>query len=245
MTSVDYRERMYGRYVTSRGEETPTSLGNRAPYLEWFVSEHLPADRDAVILDVGCGYGALLHFARQAGYRSVRGIDVSAEQVAAAKRLGIEGVSQGDLVESLQALPECSQDLVVAFDVIEHFTKNEVLDFVDAVHRVLKADGRFVLHAPNAESPLFGRIRYGDFTHELAFTRDSMSQLLQASGFRDVSCFETVPVVHGMRSRLRLWVWKLIRAMLWTYLAAETGDTRPALFSQGFLTVASKSAEGA
>jgi predicted SAM-dependent methyltransferase len=76
--------------------------------------------------------------------------------------LGIDGVDQGDLLETLKAQPDASLDVVVAFDIIEHFMRDELLGFVDEVGRVLRSGGRWIIHTPNAESPFGGRMRYGD-----------------------------------------------------------------------------------
>lgn len=240
--TADYRGRIYQYYVSggqARAPETLDELRPRAPFLEQLIQRHFPAERDAAVLDLGCGFGALLHYASRAGYRNLRGVDGSPEQVAAAARLGIQGVEEGDLLGVLERVPAGSQDLVVAFDVLEHFGKDEVVGFVDAVARALKPGGRWIVHTPNGESPFVGRVRYGDLTHELAFTRESLSQLLLASGFRSVECHETVPVAHGLKSGLRLVLWKLIRAALRLYLAAETGDSgRRAIFTQNLLAVA-------
>ena len=47
----------------------------------------MPPNRDAAILDIGCGHGAILYALQQAGYHNARGVDGSAEQVQAAARL--------------------------------------------------------------------------------------------------------------------------------------------------------------
>lgn len=239
----DYRARIYGQYVKSR--ERPLApadvegLAPRVPYLRQLVARCFPADRDAAVLDVGCGHGALVYVARLMGYRNIVGVDGSPEQVAAAGRLGVPGVVEGDLVETLAAREDCSLDVVVAFDVIEHFTREELLPFVDHVYRVLRPGGRWVVHVPNGDSPFVGAIRYGDITHELAFTRTSLSQLLISSGFHEVAYFEDTPVVHGVKSAVRWGLWKGVRGALRLYLAAETGDTgRDRLLTQNFLAVA-------
>ncbi len=86
-----------------------------------------------------------------------------------------------------------------------------------------------------------GVVRYGDFTHEQVFTRVSLSQVLLTSGFRDLRFFEDVPVPHGIKSGGRWLLWKLLRAGLRLYIAAETGDTgRRAIFTQSLLAVAIK-----
>lgn len=245
MTTSTYRTRIYTHYVQARAQtyapDTLSGLRPRAPSLRGLVRKHFPADRGAALLDLGCGYGALLHFAREAGYTNLRGVDGSPQQVAAARRLGIAGVEEGDLRDMLGAHADASLDVVVAFDVIEHFTRDELLPFVDEVHRVLKPGGRWIIHVPNGESPFCGTIRYGDLTHELAFTRTSLSQLLLSSGFSEVRCSEDQPVVHGAKSAVRWMLWKGFRGLLRLYIAAETGDAGGAhIFSQNLLAVAHK-----
>lgn len=225
-----YRDRIYGQYVASSGEASRLSsladLEGRRPTMEHVISSFFPPKKSSIIIDLGCGHGTLVHFARQRGYSAVHGVDVSSQQVALAVQLGIEGVIEGDLSTTLAALPAESVDAIVAFDVIEHFTKDELIGFVDTVHRVLKKGGRWIIHAPNAASPFAGAIRYGDFTHELAFTRTSLEQLMHASGFARVSCFECAPRVHGLKSAIRVAAWKLARLALQFVETAETGELR-------------------
>ncbi len=241
----DSRDRFYTHYVHCRSEllapESLDGLGPRESYLNKLIRDHFPPDRKAAILDVGCGHGALIHFARQNDYKNITGFDRSPQQVAEAKRLGIAGVEQRDLMKALRSYDDQSLDVVVAHDVIEHFTKDELLRFVDEVYRVLREDGRWIIHTPNGESPFSGRIRYGDITHELAFTRESMSQLLLASGFSPVHCYEDAPIPHGVKSALRWVLWKAIRGVLRAYLVIETGAGRKeCILTQNFLTVAIK-----
>lgn len=245
MSERRYRARIYERYVEAAGAKPLVvdrdSLRPRSAYLDRLVRRHFPASRDAAIFDVGCGHGAVLDAARRAGYARLGGVDTSPQQVEAAQHLGIPGVRQGDLLEALSGLAPESQDMVVAFDVLEHFTKDETLGFVDAVLRVLRPGGTWLIHVPNGESPFAGRIRYGDYTHEQAFTRGSITQLLLASGFARVACFEDRPIPHGPRSTVRALLWRVIRLGLRLYLAAETGDSgRDAIFSQNLLAVAVK-----
>ncbi len=238
-----FRERIYGAYVTHRNEplapESISGLEPRMPYLGWLVRTCMPADRNIAILDIGCGHGAFLYALRQAGYDNVRGVDGSGEQVQAAARLGIHGVVQGDLMQALRECADGSLDVVIAFDVIEHFTKAELIPLVDQMLRVLKPGGRCVIHAPNGESPFGNRVRFGDYTHEQAFTRTSMTQLLVASGFARVETFEDRPIPHGITSAVRAALWRLIRVVLLCYIAIETGSIdRRAVFSQSLLAVA-------
>ena len=240
-----YRRRIYSAYVTGRSEvlapQSVSGLAPRMPYLRWLVRTCMPPGRDATILDIGCGHGAILYALQQAGYDNARGVDGSGEQVHAAARLGIHGVVQGDLMETLRESADASLDVVIAFDVIEHFTKAELIPLVDQVQRVLKPGGRLVVHAPNGESPFSNRVRFGDYTHEQAFTRVSLGQVLLASGFAQVKTYEDRPIAHGIASSVRTVLWRLIRVALLFYIAVETGGLdRRAMFSQNLLAVAWK-----
>jgi cyclopropane fatty-acyl-phospholipid synthase-like methyltransferase len=241
----NHRTLIYSAYVNAHRQSlapaTFEGLKPRLPHLRKLIRQHFPQDRNVAILDLGCGHGTLIHLARQTGYWNIWGVDVSREQVAAAKQLGIEGVEQGDVLETLAKEPDEAFECLIAFDLIEHFNRDELITLIDAVHPVLKTGGRWIIHTPNAESPFGSRMRYGDITHELAFTRTSLSQLLLSSGFSRVDCYEDQPVPHGVKSATRWVLWQVIRSFLRLYLAVETGDFgSDAIFSQNFLAVAFK-----
>jgi len=240
-----YRQRLYRQYgaagTPGPAAGDPDRLGPRAAHLQDLIRRHFPPERDAAILDLGCGHGALLHFARQAGYANITGIDCSASQVAEAARRGLTGIIEGDVLQVLGSLGPASQDAVVALDLMEHFTKDELLACLDEVGRVLKTGGRLIIHAPNGASPFCGRIRYGDFTHELAVTAESLTQVCRACGFSRVTCYEDQPAPHGLKSGLRWLLWQIIRGVLRFYIAVETGvRDRGMIFSQNLWCVAVK-----
>src|SRR5579872_3313572 len=146
----EYRDRIYGRYVHARSiplvQPDESGFESRRPYLVAMIRRHFPSDRGAAILDLGCGQGTVMFFAKHAGYTNIRGVDRSPEQVAEARRLGVTGVSQGDLVETVRASVTESLDLVLTFDVIVHFRRDELLALVDQIHRILRPSGRWIAH---------------------------------------------------------------------------------------------------
>lgn len=243
---ADYRARIYERYVRVTGSEADAATARTIvsapnPYLAKAIRDHFPADRASTILDLGCGEGSFLRELRRAGYTHVAGVDRSPEQVAIAAQHGESGVRLGDIMDEARDLPAASHDVIISFDVLEHLRREEVLTLGEHVLRALRPGGRWLIHVPNAESPFFGRMRYGDVTHEQAFTRGSLRQVLGAVGFGTVRCYEDAPVVHGAKSVVRLAMWKVIRLGLRAYLAAETGDTSPdPIFSQNLLAVAQR-----
>lgn len=241
--ATDYRERILQRYVSTHQSVSGAAAGleRRRPFLDKLVAEHFPQDKAAAILDLGCGHGAIIRAAQRAGYTNVRGVDASPEQVAAAKDLGIAGVRQGDLLQTLAETGDASLDAVVLFDLYHYFTRGQQMWIADQVLRVLKPGGRFILHVPNGEAIFAGRMRYWDFLADFSYTRASLAQLLRAAGFADVACFEDRPVAHGLKSMVRAILWRGVRLWARLVLAAETGETgRDAIFSQVMLAVARK-----
>ena len=242
--STACRARLYESYVRSTqgaaAVGVAADLVPRRPYLQRLIRQHFPVERETRILDLGCGAGQVLLVAKELGYQQLSGVDISPEQVLRAHAAGLHEVRCGDLMETLRATPDGSYDVVLSFDVIEHFTKDELLPFLDEVHRVLRAGGRWIVHAPNGGAPFGGMVRYGDFTHELAFTPSSLRQLLTTAGFQSVACFEDEPVPHGVKSAARWAIWKGVRTMLRVWVAAETGSLDRGVFSQNLLAVAVK-----
>lgn len=232
----------YENYRTHQGLSTADlTLRSRRPYFDSLIRKHFPKDRSARILDIGCGSGLLLHLVASRGYGDVTGIDASLEQRRAAPAEIRERIQVGELLPLLRAAAPASVDVVISFDVLEHLTKSEVEAVAREVFRVLKANGRWIVHVPNAAALFGARVRYADWTHKQAFTSESLGQVFRIGGFGQMSFHEDAPIVHGALSAARFVIWKIIRGVLRICWAAETGDSgRAHIFSQNLLGVARK-----
>ena len=193
------------------------------------------------MIDLGCGTGGFVYWLQHIGYQNAAGIDISAEQIAAASQLGIKDIHQADLKEFLRDKRNF-YDVIFMNSVLEHFTKTEILDVLDSVYQSLKTGGVFVALTPNAESPFSGRFRYGDFTHEISFAEGSIRQVLGVSDFKHIQVFPTRPVIHGFKSLLRALLWRGIEFILQLYLLIETGSPK-GIFTQNLIAVAEKTLE--
>ncbi len=239
--SYRFRELVYADYDGTGNHPIHEVLAQRAPSLKSLIAEHFPPDRDARVLEIGCGYGALLYFARQAGYRHLRGIDRSPSQVEMARAIKLDDLIElGDAMQLLAAEPDSSLDVLVSLDLIEHLTRPELLDFMAQMARILKPGGRWIINTVNGASPFFGRTFYGDPTHEQAFASASITRLLTLAGFTRVRCYEGRVIVRGLTSAARRVVWECFRAVMRLAMLAELGTARDAIFSQSFLVVAEK-----
>lgn len=151
------------------------------------LARWLPDDRDARILDVACGEGALLSYLRSRGYRNLEGFDISRENVRICHRLGLPFVAERDLTRLPCEPASGAYDLIFAMDVIEHIPKDSAAGVLEALRLRLKREGSLVIQTPNMGYLLAQFYRYGDLTHEFGVNENSMVDLLVAAGFSDTS----------------------------------------------------------
>lgn len=231
-----YRERIYKSYVTHK-----MSLAReyeRAEYERWAVSTYsqirnwLPVDKDAKLLDAGCGDGNLLFMLAKYGYRDYQGVDRSNEQLMLARAV-TDRLVNGDVLEFLSGISD-TYAVIFAFDLIEHLTKDELFSFLEAAHRALIGGGSLIIQTPNADSPFGLTHRYNDLTHEIAFNPHSLENVLRLVGFQRIDFKEAGPVVLGAKSFVRWLVWKLIRSGLVIWNLAETGQVGSGIFTRVF-----------
>ncbi len=230
MTS--YRKRLYSCYRATIYEQTNPGALNRHRIEDYQSSLGglLPLNKKVKILDLGCGKGFLIQFLKLKGYDNVLGVDISQDQVEYAKQLGLQVIR----AEALDFLKNNkSFDLILATDVIEHLTKNEIVEFLEAICESLVTGGSVIFATGNASSVYGGTIRYIDFTHEINFTEKSLRQVLLACGFERISISDS-KVPFGWRPRrLARWVLlKLWRFILTAIYTLEVGEDRPRLFGK-------------
>lgn len=180
-------ERMQNRVPA--GDELPLSA-------RW-----LPTNRDASILDVGCGWGHTLMRLMTAGYRVLTGIDVSPGQIALARAALPAEISLvcSDAVEFLEK-HSGEYDLITLFDVIEHMSPQQGEKLLRTMAHALKEAGLVVIRTPNMANLLGTYTRHIDMTHVTGYTEWSLAQLLEAAGFAECC-------VVREESDTRFWRW--------------------------------------
>jgi SAM-dependent methyltransferase len=155
----------------------------RANYLP-----HLPADRNARILVVSCGPGYLLEVLKQAGYKSVLGIDSDPAKVEFGKRRGLPC----EFARAFEYLQERrgEYDVIIPEQELNHLTHAETIEFLRLCHSSLRPGGRVVVYAMNAANPLVGSENLShNIDHFYLVTEYSLTQLLELGGFKDVRPF--------------------------------------------------------
>lgn len=133
--------------------------------------------RDQRVLEIGFGNGSFLAWAKSEGAQ-ICGLEINPDMLAAAARHGYPArdASLAELVAE-----GATYDLIVAFDVIEHWDTDELIANFRHVAALLADGGRFLARFPNGHSP-FGRIyQHGDFTHKSVISHYKIGYLATLS----------------------------------------------------------------
>jgi 2-polyprenyl-3-methyl-5-hydroxy-6-metoxy-1,4-benzoquinol methylase len=170
-----------------RGDPTPLKdplTSTRVALLR----KHLPKG-DHRILDAGCGSGRLVTELAREGFEAI-GFDISQHAVELAYE---RNRSARFFRHSAEELPwpvePSSQDLVVAFEVIEHLLRPRAL--IIGAHQALRPGGHIALSTPYHGLLKNVVISFFAFDHHFApegdhirfFTDASLAQLLTSNGF--------------------------------------------------------------
>jgi 2-polyprenyl-3-methyl-5-hydroxy-6-metoxy-1,4-benzoquinol methylase len=226
---TDFRAHLYSQYVTkfTRVDAQPSDKDLSA-YWVWCRYKYLPLLKELQyndsILEIGCGPGYFLEFLRMVGFMNVKGIDISEEQItiASAKKLDVE---KANIYDYLQNKKEFF-NAIIAIDILEHFTKDELLNIVKFLYNSLKTGGILIIQTPNGQGLFPNQIIYGDLTHLTIFNPGSLQQLLLLYGFHNIKFVETGPVGKDIKGKVRLVLWKFIKFIINAIRMIETSKSQ-------------------
>jgi SAM-dependent methyltransferase len=211
----DLRSDVYAQYLASGGLQSsysPQALSDAVG--DELYGKHLDdVDQAGTVIELGAGAGHFLAYLRRKGFSTVRGVDLVPPLVNMAREQGLD-VVHGDVLGFLAGLADASCSAVVAIDLVEHLSREELLKTIRACLRVLKPGGTLLLQTVNGQGLFPGQVMFGDLTHITILNPASMSQLLAMSGFTDVRFYETGPLGTSMKDRARKLAWHVLKSLL-------------------------------
>lgn len=191
---------LYGGYAQWKQWDGDFSASDRDAryFTAEFADIELAARR---VLEIGFGNGSFLAWAKAQG-ALVAGTEIDEGMLARAREKGFVALPSvlAELAASGQRF-----DVVVAFDVFEHWDKETLIANLKCIAVLLDTGGLVLARFPNGHSP-FGRVhQHGDITHQTALSKSSIEQLAGITGFTvvRVSNAASVPVRCDMWSALK------------------------------------------
>lgn len=187
----------YRSYVAFKAWPNDDAISSDETYeVELFRSGVNPPAR---ILEIGFGAGRFLDWARRRGF-SVTGVEVIGELVDRARAAGhavFEGTPQTVIDPMTQRF-----DLIVAFDVFEHLSVEELVNLLRFLRTILCAKGRILARFPNAGSPFGICWQNSDITHVTALSAERIRQLALVAELRVLSATNAARPMSGSRNRM-------------------------------------------
>lgn len=188
-----YRELSKYEYAYRGGKESQDD-SHRLKGLAELLQSNIP-DKSSRILEIGCANGRLLAYLKEAGYRDVRGVDPSPGCARAARLLYDISVETGTVFDLKR--PDTGYDVVVTLGVLEHI--RDLKQAVQNIRDVTSKDGRVFVGVPDASNLIAAQdAPFQEFSteHITFFSPASLQYLMEAGGFRTVSCASVSLELH-------------------------------------------------
>jgi 2-polyprenyl-3-methyl-5-hydroxy-6-metoxy-1,4-benzoquinol methylase len=181
-----------------------------------YLRPYLPKNKDAKILDIGCGMGQFLGVLKTESYTNLKGIDINNEALESCRKKGLNVTQITDTREF--TVPENEKfDFIIMSHVLEHIEKDVIIDTLVHIRKNLLAPGgSFALMVPNGQSFTGTYWRYEDFTHHLVFTAGTCLYVLKAAGFASIEFMDA-----DGTAQMAFWKKPIIKFFLGIYKLRE------------------------
>jgi SAM-dependent methyltransferase len=173
-----------------------------------YIRNRLPADKSALIIDFGCGFGEMLRGIAMMGYTNLLGVEINDVAGEYCIKCGLNIVRSGD------EIPGRNASLVIMSHVLEHIPKPNMVNVLSQIRSSLAPGGHLLVCVPNAQSTTGAYWAFEDFTHEFLFTSGSLYYVTKLAGFTDVKiidadCTEGQAAPKAAIRKFLLWLYKL------------------------------------
>jgi len=165
------------RFRGTRGD-IKERLKTYLPYIEQLSEKN----KDAPLLDIGCGRGEWLELLKEKGYKA-QGVDLNRIMIQQCKDRGLD-VMEADVIAFLRKQEANSLRAITGFHIIEHLTLRTLVTLFDEALRVLAPGGLVIFETPNPENIVVGACNfYIDPTHRNPLPPDPIKFIAEQRGF--------------------------------------------------------------
>jgi SAM-dependent methyltransferase len=215
----DFRDEFYTDYLDFK----PDWRGDPSPGFAAYFAKTQPLvdlPKAARILEIGFGDGQFLRWCTGQGHH-VTGVEIVPALVTRARDMGIDclpgPVGPATLGDKLF-------DAIVAFDVFEHMTFEEIAAFFEQTKANLKPGGFYLLRFPNGASPFGYSYQASDITHKSILSLGIIKQFAQRAGLVVAGTVQPRPYPRSVKGKILRWFgYKLQDAIGWMLARAYYG----------------------
>lgn len=170
------------------------------------------------ILELGFGNGSFASWSTQNGCKYY-GTELIEELVLMAQE---HEFNVFDATKPLkEVIPKNSIDYIVAFDVFEHLSKEEIDFKLLECFEVLKNNGELIARVPSGDSPYSRSIQNGDFTHKISLGSSMIKQIAISNGYevKEIRSPYTPISGLGLKSFIRRSIIKTFRSLIYPIIS--------------------------
>jgi SAM-dependent methyltransferase len=159
-------------------EDIKERLKTYLPYIEHAVEKN----KNAPLLDIGCGRGEWLELLKGKGYKA-QGIDLNRVMIRQCTDLGLD-VREAEVISFLRKQDANTFGAITGFHIIEHLPLKSLVNLFDEALRVLAPGGLVIFETPNPENIIVGSCNfYIDPTHRNPLPPDPVKFIAEQRGF--------------------------------------------------------------
>jgi len=184
---------------------------SETPVWELNFGPHLPEDKSAPILDVGCGFGDFLGYLESKGYRNLRGVEIDPGRAAASREKSAAAIDTVTDIEPYLRGLEQKFALITLKSVVAHFPRERARGYLQQLGESLQPGGRLVVETFNASRWTGSFVFYNDLTHCWAYTEYTLREMLEGAGLRVIELTGERMPIRGVRA----FVWRAMQ-FLWS-----------------------------
>lgn len=209
-----------------------------ATYYDTNYRRWLPDDRQAAILDIGCGQGDFVRHVHRLGYRNITAVDIDAKAIAALKELDGVTALTVQIGEELPSMLDGPWALIVAKQMIYYLDRRQAPSLLRSLACALAPDGRLIIeifngallssHFTQAKDP-------GIFT---AYTDLGLERLVESAGL-NVESIDGAVVHASLPYRIVRSAWHRIYRLL-LILDRGRDEELPRIGSKSIIAIARK-----
>jgi len=208
--------------------------------LELNYGPYLPENKDARILDLGCGSGLLLEYLDFKGYTNILGVDV--DEVALSKvdkkfKGNIKHIN--DLLVFLKSESK-KFDMIIAKDVIYYFPPENIIAYMQSITAALNKDGSIIVEVFNGALLTAPYTAAKDFGIVNIFTEKSVRSVLESSLLQVDEVFGVRKIQRrGLKNLIYLlgvFMWHLILRSIFL-LERGVDDGNPKILTKSIIAV--------
>ena len=149
------------------------------------IIRNLKTRKNISVLEVGPGKGEFIKYLHTCGIKDIDIIDKDKNVLKSLqKNFNITNAYNFDNVTSIKNKLR-RYDLVILIQVLEHMSPKIYFSTIKTLFSRVKNNGSILIVVPNASNPLGLVERYGDLQHQMAFTEQSLKDLIIGSGINN------------------------------------------------------------